>query len=82
MPHRFFAVALLLALLALVGDANANMAKWWREGEFHGPLVPQDDTVALALPGDPAHDVEESRISVGGTRYVLRGEKWQPENAP
>jgi hypothetical protein len=23
---------------------NANMAKWWSEGESHGPLVPQNDT--------------------------------------
>jgi hypothetical protein len=36
-------LVLLLAVLAF-GDAHANMAKWWREGELHGPLVPQDDT--------------------------------------
>lgn len=30
--------------LAQTKDALANMAKWWSEGELHGPLVPQDDT--------------------------------------
>lgn len=48
-------------------------------------LVPQGDTLALTLPGDPEHDVKESRLEVfedGASRYVLRGERWQPENAP
>jgi hypothetical protein len=36
-------LVLFLAVLAF-GDAHANMAKWWREGELHGPLVPQDDS--------------------------------------
>jgi len=44
-------------------------------------LVPQADTVALALPGDPEHDVRETRVS-GKTRYVLRGERWRSEDAP
>jgi 8-oxo-dGTP pyrophosphatase MutT (NUDIX family) len=34
-------------------------------------------TVALALPGDPEHEVRESR-SPGASRYVLRGDRFQP----
>ena len=45
-------------------------------------LVPAGDTMALVLPGDPEHDVREQRLDVTWSRYVLRGEKWQPENAP
>jgi 8-oxo-dGTP pyrophosphatase MutT (NUDIX family) len=48
-------------------------------------LVPQSepggDTMALVLPGDPEHDVREAR-SPGASRYVLRGERFVPENAP
>ncbi len=44
-------------------------------------LVPQADTLALVLPGDPEHDVRERRVP-GASRYVLRGERWQPEDAP
>jgi hypothetical protein len=33
------------------------------------------------LPGDPAHDVRETRVP-GRTRFVLRGERWLPEDAP
>lgn len=36
---------------------------------------------ALALPGDPAHPVAETRVP-GLSRYVLRGERWIPESAP
>jgi 8-oxo-dGTP pyrophosphatase MutT (NUDIX family) len=43
-------------------------------------LVPSGDTMALVLPGDPEHDVKERRIP-GGSRYVLRGERWQSEDA-
>lgn len=46
-------------------------------------LVPQKDatgeTLALTLPGDPEHDVRETRIP-GTSRYVLRGARWQAEN--
>lgn len=38
-------------------------------------------TMALVLPGDPAHDVRETRIA-GPSRYVLRGSRWQAEDAP
>lgn len=44
-------------------------------------LVPMGDTMALVLPGDPEHDVRETRVP-GGTRYVLRGERWRSEDAP
>ncbi len=39
------------------------------------------DTLALVLPGDPEHEVREKRIA-GGSRYVLRGERWVSEDAP
>jgi 8-oxo-dGTP pyrophosphatase MutT (NUDIX family) len=39
------------------------------------------ETMALALPGDPEHDVREQRVP-GPTRYVLRGERWLSENPP
>jgi 8-oxo-dGTP pyrophosphatase MutT (NUDIX family) len=38
-------------------------------------------TVALALPGDPEHDVTVSR-SPGKSRYVLRGDRFLPEDPP
>jgi 8-oxo-dGTP pyrophosphatase MutT (NUDIX family) len=44
-------------------------------------LVQQGDTLALTLPGDPEHDVQERRVD-GPSRYVLRGERWLPEDAP
>jgi 8-oxo-dGTP pyrophosphatase MutT (NUDIX family) len=48
-------------------------------------LVVQEDergsTMALALPGDPDHEVREAR-SPGASRYVLRGERFVPEGGP
>lgn len=48
-------------------------------------LVPQSDgatqTLALTLPGDPEHEVKERRVG-GPSRYVLRGDRWQAEDAP
>jgi hypothetical protein len=43
---RAVAVAVAVVVCAALGsgDARANMAKWWAEGEGHGPLVPQKDT--------------------------------------
>jgi len=43
-------------------------------------LVEADGTLALALPGDPEHEVPERR-AFGGSRYVLRGDRWRLENA-
>lgn len=39
------------------------------------------ETMALVLPGDPEHDVKESRIA-GKSRFVLRDGKFVPEDAP
>jgi hypothetical protein len=47
-------------------------------------LVPQrgaKDMLALVLPGDPEHEVREPRVD-GPSRFVLRGDRWQPEDAP
>lgn len=48
-------------------------------------LVPHVDasgeTLALVLPGDPEHDVAEKRVP-GASRFVLRGDRWCPEDAP
>lgn len=58
----------------------------WAARSSHEPicpkLVPSGDTIALTLPGDPEHDVKHRLLDVDWSRYVLRGEKWQPENAP
>ena len=39
------------------------------------------DTLALVLPGDPEHELEESR-SPGKSRYVLRDGQWLSEDPP
>jgi 8-oxo-dGTP pyrophosphatase MutT (NUDIX family) len=39
------------------------------------------ETLALALPGDPEHEVQARRID-GPSRYVLRGDRWLAEDAP
>jgi len=39
------------------------------------------ETLALVLPGDPEHELKESRIP-GKTRHVLRDGQWLPEDAP
>jgi 8-oxo-dGTP pyrophosphatase MutT (NUDIX family) len=44
-------------------------------------LVAQEHTVALVLPGDPEHDVTTAR-SPGKSRYVMRGGRFLPEDAP
>ncbi len=48
-------------------------------------LVPHKDehgeTMALVLPGDPEHEIKESRVG-GRSRYVLRGTRWLPEDPP
>jgi 8-oxo-dGTP pyrophosphatase MutT (NUDIX family) len=43
-------------------------------------LVAQGDTVALALPGDPEHEVATPR-SPGPSRYVLRAGRFVPDDA-
>lgn len=42
-------------------------------------LIDYDGTMALTLPGDPAHP-QPTRIIPGQTRYVLRGEQWRAED--
>lgn len=37
------------------------------------------DTVAIVLPGDPEHDVRESRVP-GPSRFVKRGDQWLPSD--
>ncbi len=44
-------------------------------------LVPAGGAMALVLPGDPDHDVPESRVP-GRSRFVLRGDRWLPEDPP
>lgn len=39
------------------------------------------ETMALVLPGDPEHDVKTARVP-GRSRYVLRGDRWLPEDPP
>ncbi len=41
----------------------------------------QSETLALTLPGDPEHEERTVRVE-GPSRYVLRGERWLPEDAP
>lgn len=43
-------------------------------------LVQQGDTMALTLPGDPAHSVRAKAVT-GPSRYVLRGAHWRAEDA-
>jgi 8-oxo-dGTP pyrophosphatase MutT (NUDIX family) len=44
-------------------------------------VVAEGETLALTLPGDPAHEVREVRVA-GRSRFVLRDGRWLPEDAP
>ncbi len=44
-------------------------------------LVPQEGTMALVLPGDVCHP-EKAPRAPGRSRFVLRGERWLPEDGP
>ncbi|MBL8610241.1 MAG: hypothetical protein JNL38_23090 [Myxococcales bacterium] len=72
-----------LEILASCSNAAAAIA--YAEGACLDPicprLVPQGDTMALVLPGDPEHDVGAPRCP-GRSRFVLRAGKWLPEGAP
>lgn len=79
-----------LELLADFRSAEEAMNAARRAGEDAlDPICPElvkqsdsrGDTLALVLPGDPAHSIREARIP-GLSRYVLRGEQWLPEEAP
>jgi 8-oxo-dGTP pyrophosphatase MutT (NUDIX family) len=73
----------ILALLA--GESSAAGAIALAGASCLDPicprLVPLGDTLALALPGDPEHAVREPRAP-GRSRFVLRGDRWRPEDAP
>ncbi|HEY8079249.1 MAG TPA: hypothetical protein VIF62_34190 [Labilithrix sp.] len=72
-----------LSLLAEHADAAGVLAYAARTclDPVQPRLVPQGDTMALALPGDPEHEVRESRVP-GGSRYVLRDGRWRSEGPP
>jgi 8-oxo-dGTP pyrophosphatase MutT (NUDIX family) len=70
----------LLATARTSSDAIAIAARMSLE-PICPRLVPQGDTMALVLPGDPAHDVREVRAP-GKSRFVLRSDRWLPEDAP
>lgn len=76
-----------LEILATVRDAVAAVAL--ADASCLDPVCPRlvthrdsrGDTVGLALPGDPEHDIREAR-SPGRLRYVLRGDRFLPEDPP
>ncbi len=76
-----------LELLAIEPNAAAAIAATSRA--CLDPICPRlvrhvdaaGETMALALPGDPEHDVPTQRIA-GRSRFVLRGDRWLPEGAP
>jgi 8-oxo-dGTP pyrophosphatase MutT (NUDIX family) len=75
-----------LELLATVASSEEAMALAGRLSLE--PICPKlvtvvgeaNESVALVLPGDPEHDVRDSRVP-GKSRFVLRGERWLPEGA-
>jgi 8-oxo-dGTP pyrophosphatase MutT (NUDIX family) len=72
-----------LQILAECNDVTAAIAR--ARASSLDPICPelvqQEGTMALVLPGDPQHSVQEPRIA-GASRYVLRGEHWRAEPAP
>jgi 8-oxo-dGTP pyrophosphatase MutT (NUDIX family) len=89
--RRFVAAELQLAppthrtLEILAGARDARDAVAIAEAACLDPVCPRLVTsagaVALVLPGDPEHEVREAR-SPGKSRYVLRGDRFLPEDAP
>ena len=89
--RRFLAAELQLAppthrtLEILAGARDARDAVAIADASCLDPVCPRlvarDGVVALLLPGDPEHEVCESR-SPGQSRYVLRGDRFLPEDAP
>lgn len=74
----------LLATVSSVDDALALAARASRDiicPELVKHVDDRGETMALTLPGDPAHSVRAT-IVPGRSRYVLRGEQWLPEEAP
>lgn len=70
-----FTSAVALCVLVGGGDARANMAKWWADGERHGPLVPQKDTDVRVDSEDLAFVVAPSlgRAAVTATYRMTNG---------
>jgi 8-oxo-dGTP pyrophosphatase MutT (NUDIX family) len=76
-----------LEMLATAPDVRAAVAL--ADASCLDPVCPRlvkhrdtrGETLGLALPGDPEHDVRELR-SPGRTRYVLRGDRFLPEDPP
>ena len=74
-----------LEILASARDAKHAVAI--AESACLEPICPrlfkhrdaEGETMALALPGDPEHDVRERR-SPGAFRYVLRGDRFVPDS--
>jgi len=89
--HRFVGGELQLAppthrtLEILAGAANTAAALAGAATACLEPICPrlvtQGHSVALVLPGDPEHDVRTPR-SPGKSRYVMRGARFLPEDAP
>ncbi len=72
-----------ISLLAEHRDAQAVLAYSARAclDPIQPRLVKQGETLALVLPGDPEHEVRESRAP-GESRYVLRDGRWRSESPP
>jgi hypothetical protein len=89
--HRFVGGELQLAppthrtLEILAGAANTGAALAAAATACLEPICPrlvtQGHSVALVLPGDPEHEVRTPR-SPGKSRYVMRGARFLPEDAP
>ncbi len=59
-------------------DAALAMARASSKDPICPELVREAETMALVLPGDPAHSIREPRIA-GRSRYVLRRDRWRAE---
>ncbi len=76
-----------LEILASAASVDAALAE--TAGACLEPICPRlvphkdarGDTFALVLPGDPEHELRELR-SPGKSRYVLRGDRFLPEDPP
>jgi 8-oxo-dGTP pyrophosphatase MutT (NUDIX family) len=93
--ERHAAKALVLAppthrtLQVLAGARDAAHAAAIADASCLEPICPrvvpqreaEGDTIAIVLPGDPEHEVRKARVP-GPSRYVLRGGRFWPEDAP
>ncbi len=76
-----------LSLLARL--THASEAEAFAAASCKDPICPElvahkdehGETLALVLPGDPQHPVTTLRVP-GPSRFVLRGARWLPEDAP